>query len=130
MFDYIYYRLYLLYLKKEKGISPISTSAMYLSFIQLLVIYSIVMIVNITMHGDLFKDLTDLNKNFLKIGIVIFALILDLFNYFYYKKRCKALIMRFKNHPLNKKFKVWMLYVVCTGLFLFPFLYRAILKML
>ena len=87
MFDYIYYRLYLLYLKKEKGISPISTSAMYLSFIQLLVIYSIVMIVNITMHGDLFKDLTDLNKNFLKIGIVIFALILDLFNYFYYKKR-------------------------------------------
>lgn len=130
MFDYIFYRLYCFYRKKEKGIGPISTSVMYLSFLQLLIVFCIMMTVNITLQGALTKDLTDQFKNLLKIGIVAFILLLDLINYLIYKHRYKKLLEKFKNHPFNRRFKIWMLYILGAGLFTLPFLYMAILKML
>lgn len=129
MFNYIFYRLYIFYDKKEKGSTPISTAAMYLSFLQILVIFFLYMVINISLEGKIaIKELL-INSNYLKIGIVVAALLLDVFNYIIYKRKHKALIQRYRNHPLNKRFKVWMLYFVGAGLFLLPFLYRAILKM-
>ena len=130
MFDYIFYRLYSFYDKKEKGSTPISTAAMYLSFLQILMVFFLYMIVNITLNGKVALKELPINDAYLKIGIVVFALFLDMFNYIIYKRKHKTLVEKFKNHPLNKKFKVWMLYILGAGLFLLPFLYRAILKML
>ncbi len=129
MFDYIFFRLFSFYDKKEKGITPISTAAMYLSFLQILIVFFIYMVVNIFLNGKVaFKELS-INNNYLKIGIMVAALLLNVFNYIIYKRKHKVLISRYRNHPLNKKFKIWMLYIVGAGLFLLPFLYRSVLKM-
>lgn len=130
MFDYIFYRLYSFYDKKEKGVTPISTAAMYLSFLQILMVFFLYMVVNISLNGKIALKELPINDTYLKIGLVVFALLLDVFNYVIYKRKHKALIGKFRNHPLNKKFKVWMLYIVGAGLFLLPFLYRAVLEML
>jgi hypothetical protein len=129
MFDYIFYRLYTFYDKKEKGSTPISTAAMYLSFLQILIVFFLYMIFNITLNGKIALKEIPINGTYLKIGIVVLALSLDVFNYIIYKRKHKTLVDKFRNHPLNKKFKVWMLYILGAGLFLLPFLYRAILKM-
>lgn len=129
MFNYVFYRLYVYYDKKEKGSTTISTAAMYLSFLQILVVFFFYMVINISLGGRIaIKELL-VSSNYLKIGIAVAALLLDVFNYIIYKRKHKVLIERYRNHPLNKKFKVWMLYFVGAGLFLLPFLYRAILKM-
>lgn len=130
MFDYIFYRLYSFYDKKEKGVAPISTAAMYLSFLQILMVFFFYMVVNISLNGRIALNELPINDTYLKIGIIVFALLLDVFNYVIYKRKHKALIGEFRNHPLNKRFKVWMLYIVGAGLFLLPFLYREVLKML
>lgn len=123
MFDYIFYRLYSFYDKKEKGVTPISTAVMYLSFLQILIVFFFYMVVNISLNARIALKELPVNDTYLKIGIVVF-------NYVIYKRKHKALIGKFRNHPLNKKFKVWMLYIIGAGLFLLPFLYREVLKML
>lgn len=129
MFDYIFYRLFSFYNKKEKGSTPISTAAMFLSFLQILIAYFFYMIVSITLNGKIALEKLPINGAYLKIGIVVFALFLDLYNYIIYKRKYKTLVDKYRNHPWNKKFKIWMLYFLGAGLFLLPFLYKAILKM-
>lgn len=129
MFDYIFYRLYSFYYKKEKGSTPISTAAMYLSFLQILMGFFLYMILNITLNGKIALKELPINGSYLKIGIVVFGLLLDVFNYIIYKRKYKTLVDKFRNHPLNNRLKVWMLYILGAGLFLLPFLYRAILQM-
>ena len=69
-----------------------------------------------------------MNINYFKIGIVAAALVLDIFNYMIYKRKYKVLISRYRNHPLNKKFKIWMLHVVGAGLFYYLFYTEVYLK--
>jgi hypothetical protein len=66
-------------------------------------------------------------KNNIKIALVILALFCDGVNYFYYRKRYKMLIEKYKNHHLNNTFKVWYLYFVAAGLLVFPFILHRIL---
>ncbi len=127
MFDYIFYRLYSYYDKKEKGSTPVSTAAMYLSFLQILMIFSIYMIADITLDGKVGIWKLPINEIYLKIGIVVFAILVDLLNFLKYKKQHKTLVSKFRNHPLNAKFKVWMLYFIGAGLLILPFLYKEIL---
>jgi len=130
MFDYIFYRLYIFYNKKEKGVAPISTAVLYLSVLQILMAFFIYMIVNISLRGKINSNELFIDSTYLKIVFVVFALLLNLFNYSIYKRKYKILINRFRSHPMNKRLKVWMLYILGTGLFLLPFLYSAILKIL
>jgi len=92
-------------------------------------IFSLYMLVNISLKGKIALKELPMDGAYLKLGFVVFALLLNLFNYIIYKRKHKTLVEKFRNHPLNKKFKVWMLYILGAGLFLLPFLYRAILKM-
>lgn len=128
MFDYIFYRLYSIYDKKEKNSTPISTAAMYLSFLQILIMFFLYMILNISLHGKIALKELAINGIYLKIVLVVLALFLDMFNYIIYKRKHKTLVVKYRNHPLNKKFKLWMLYILGAGLMLLPFLYAAILK--
>ena len=129
MFDYIFYRLYSFYDKKEKGSTPISTAALYLSVLQILMVFFLYMLVNISLKGKIALKELPIDGAYLKLGFVVFALLLNLFNYIIYKRKHKVLIDRFRSHPMNRRFKVWMLYILGASLFLLPFLYRAILKM-
>lgn len=130
MFDYLFYRIYSFYSKKEKGGTPISTAAMYLSFLQILMVFFVYMIINISLSGKISISTLSNNEYLLKFGIVVFALLLDVFNYVIYKRKHKALVWKFRNHPLNKKLKLWMLFIIGAGLFLLPLLYRELLKMI
>ncbi len=130
MFDYIFYRLYDFYNRKEHGVTPIATAALYLSVLQFLMVFCICMIVTISISSVKGDFVLPINKNYLMIGSVVAALLLDIYNYKKYKQKCNTLIYRYKNHKLNKKFKVWMLYFIGAGLFVFPILYKSILKIL
>jgi len=128
MFDYIFYRLYCFYYKNEKGRTPVSTAVLYLSVLQILILFFLYMLINISLKGKISLKELQIDGAYLKLGFVVFALLLNLLNYINYKRKYKTLVEKFKNHPLNKKLKLWMLYIIGAGLFLFPFLYSAILK--
>lgn len=130
MFEYIFYRLYDFYNRKEHGSTPIATAALYLSVLQFLMGYCICMIVTISISSVTKNFVIPINKNYLMIGCVIAALLLDMYNYKKYKQKYKNLINKYKNHKFNKKFKVWMLYFIGAGLFFFPILYKSFLKIL
>ena len=121
--NYIFYRLYKHYNKEN----PVFTSAIYISALEIMIIYFIFMMYNaVFYHKSLLgKDL------FLKLGInqadgkiyaILFYVILQLANYLYYKNRVKGYETRFANHPMNKWFKLWMLYFIGLFLFFFPIL--------
>lgn len=128
MFDYIFYRLYIFYNEKENGVTPISTAALYLSVLQILMVFCIYMIINISLHGKISLKEIPINSNYLKIGVVVAALILEAVNYIIYKRRYRVLIRKYRDHSLNRKITMWMIYVFGVMLFLLPFLYRIILN--
>jgi len=125
MFDYIFYTLYKYYNEKEKGQSPIHTASMYVSFMQLLMIYFLFMMIDVFINLNYLRR--SLNISDTSGYMFIVGLLLSLFtiNYFRYKRKIRALESRFKNHPLNKKFKVWMIILIMAGLFILPPILRA-----
>lgn len=64
----------------------------------------------------------NINQSVGKLFAAIFCIILGVVNYFYYKNRVKTYETRFANHPMNKWFKLWMLYFIGLFLFFFPIL--------
>ena len=64
----------------------------------------------------------NIDNNEGKLYTVVFCVILGLINYLYYKDRVKTYDAKFSNHPMNKWFKLWMLYIVGLFLFFFPIL--------
>ena len=121
--NFIFYRLYKHYNKEY----PIFTAAIYISALEILMIYFIFMMFNaVFFHENLLGK-----EMFLKYGIsqsagklyaVIFYVLLHLSNYLYYRNRVKSYDTRFANHPMNKWFKLWMLYFIGLFLFFFPIL--------
>jgi hypothetical protein len=124
-FDYIFYRLYIVYNKKES--TPLVSAVTAILILQICIAFFIIMITDFSTNYIIRSYLQQFNKLNLKVGIVITCLLLDILNYFYYKKRLKILLRKYNHHPWNKKFKVWMLYFVGAGLLILPFLYRAAL---
>ncbi len=130
MFDYIFYRLYVFYNKKEKGISPISTATIYLTFFQALIVFFIYMMINFSLNQGISTDKFQINKTYFKISITIVAILIQTLNYFYYKKKLDKIKLRYQSSSVNKKFKLWMFVVLCLGLFTLPFIYKVILDKL
>lgn len=130
MFDYIFYRLYTFYKKKEKNNSPVYTAALYLSIMQILLFFSIFMTINVLFQGKLLLKNLPIERSLLKILGVSLMISLNIFNYFLYKKKINKLILQFKNHSLNNSLKMWMLIFIGVGLFLIPFLLREMLKII
>jgi hypothetical protein len=87
-------------------------------------------VIDETYYDPFRKFMRQFPKNNIKIAAVVLVLLWDAINYFYYKKRYKMLIKKYKHHPLNSTFKVWYLYFVGAGLFFFPFILYKILTLL
>jgi magnesium-transporting ATPase (P-type) len=131
VFDYIFYRLNRLYSKKEKDGTPIFNSSMYVTFLQWLTLYSLVMTLQI-ITNEFFRDLgfTHQQKKLIKAALVLVFTIWTIANYFRYKKKLKnkSLQNTFDGHPINKLISPWMFYVFAAILFTFPILVSMALR--
>lgn len=121
--NYIFYRLHKHY-KKE---NPIFTAAIYISTLEIAMIFFVFMMYNAIFNHKrmLAKELFlryDISQDEGKLYAIVFCIVLQLANYLYYKNRVKTYDAKFSNHPMNKWFKLWMLYIVGLFLFFFPIL--------
>lgn len=121
--NYIFYRLYKHYTKEF----PVFTASIYISALEIGLIYFAFMMYNAIFYPKkiLAQEIIykyGINQNEGKLYVVIFCIILHLANYFYYRNRITLYESKFSNYPLNKWFKLWMLYLIGLFLFLFPIL--------
>jgi hypothetical protein len=130
IFDYAFYSLYTLYLRKEKkGSNYIYNTTLAISILQLLMFFGIAIISDslIDEHFS-FHEFLGVSE---KIGKVIFIFLLFVWNYLNYKsykKRLPKILKKYRNHPRNKWFRAWMLYFVALGFILIPIFIIKILK--
>lgn len=120
--NYIFYRLYKHYNKEN----PIFTAAIYITMFEILIIYFVFMMFNAVFYPERrFGEELSLKYHVHDNG-KLFALtlyfILHLINYLIYRKKVEQYEIRFANHPMNKWFKLWMLYFLGLFLFFFPIL--------
>ena len=116
-----------MYLKKEKGGSPAYSASIYLTFLQILLIFSIFMTLNVFLEGRILLKNLSIDETLIKALGVLFMIGLNTFNYLHYKEKADALKSKYKNHPLNKRFKIWMLYLVALSLLCFPFALKMLI---
>jgi hypothetical protein len=130
IFDYAFYSLYTLYLKKE-GVksNPISSANSAVIALKLSLLLGILFFYLSFTPKD-FNLLEYLGISGLKgkIIVVIIAFIWMHFSYKSYKKRLPEILKKYRNHPRNKWFRAWMLYFVALGFVLIPILIIKILK--
>ena len=127
IFDYIFYRLHQLYKVKEKKGSPIYTASLYLSIIQILLLFFVFMTINVMFNGKFLLKHLPLDRTFVKVIGIGLMMALNVFNFFRYKRKVHELRKKFRIHPLNQVFKVWMLYFIGVGLIIIPFFLKKIL---
>jgi hypothetical protein len=130
MFDYIYYRLYKVYKEKEHDTIGYA-AALYLSLIQFLTLASILIMLDMIFSKFLHNWLNEIGRTTAIVGVISFQIILLAFNFFYYKKNRQKVIDKYKNHPANKWFRPWMLYIfMLIILFVLPFLCWQVLRLI
>ncbi len=129
--DYIFYRIYDFYFRKEKDLNPLLTTSGYLSFLQFLMIYCIFMLYAIILE-DKFNVINWIisDKVLGKVLVISIFVALEIFNYLRYRKKEKRNILqkRFKRHPLNKVIKPWMFLLLGALLFGLPILVHYLIK--
>lgn len=130
MFDYLFYRLHAYFKRSEKQNGPISFAALNLTFIQLLLVYLVYTTTAVFTDNRYSILALGLEKSVLQAIFIVVFLGVDLLNYFKYKRLVMVLEARYRNHPLNKKLKLWMIMLLCWGIIFFPFGLKAILRAL
>lgn len=128
MFDYLFYRLFVFYKTREPKSGPIFTASLYFSFFQFLLIYLAFMLVAIFTNGEITINNIGLSKREIKAFGLMVLIGLPSWNYVRYKSRAAALELKYRNHPLNKKLKLWMIMLLCWGIIFFPFGLKAVLR--
>lgn len=125
MFEYFYYRLYIMYKKKEKGIS-IFSATMAISMIHICILFSLVVTIKLTFNGFLSEQLEylkSIDRNNLKFAIVIITFLLLGFEYLYFRIRHQKIIAKYSKHSANKWFDPWMMYLFVAIILVIPFFY-------
>jgi hypothetical protein len=132
IFDYLFYRLYSFYSTKDKKGSPLFTSILYLSFVQIIFIYLVIAIYFVTTK-DYLNILNWLrqNKGLSKVALVIILLLLEIVNYVRYGNREKRdkVIGIYKSNKLNQSLRVWFLIPIVAFLIFLPFLLSRVIKL-
>jgi|ERR1035437_1396733 hypothetical protein len=116
--DYIFYRIYLYYKKKED--SPIFTGILFLLILRACVLFFIVSIINILTGGFLSNHNPDLKKEYFYTvyGIVLFVfLVLDILRYSKTAK-IKEFEIKYHNRKANYIIKTWMIFIIPILLFI------------
>ena len=129
MFDFIFYRLYLFYEKREKGGDSVWTASLYVTMLQFLMIYSLVIFIDIFTNKVLLDTILDGNK---MIAIVISLAVivsLFLFNRNRYRRKHDFIVSKCKKYPANRWFKIWMIAALMMLLLLSPILWNELHKL-
>lgn len=115
-FDYIFYRIYSYYVKKNDDI-PIVHSLGFLFIFQVVIVaVSFAIVDKITnssfTSSDVVKSRSYISLGFIYSLVLIFDLIRYLKNKYYL-----ILIEKFENNPLNKKIQTWIIFLQPIFLF-------------
>jgi len=132
IFDYIFYRFHNLYTSKEKDGSAVFTAALYLSFLEFLILYSSFVTFQV-LTNDSFSTREFLQdyKPYSKYGLLLIIILLEIFNYLNYRKKEKRELLQkqFNRHPLNKAMQPWMFLLFGAFLFGLPILIDYLIKL-
>lgn len=134
MFDYLFYRFYDIYKRKEGDTSAFSATAA-ISFIQILIISSIILsisfITNIILSVNFLTPMAlAIGETLSKFIIVLLSSLLFICNYLKYRKSLDKIISRHSKSRLNRKLKMWIIFLIMPAAMIFPFALRYILKLL
>jgi hypothetical protein len=129
--DYLFYRLCNFYDKKERHGTPVFTAALYLSFLELLFLYSVIVTFQVVTNDSFgIREFLQEYKPYSIYGILLILVLFEVFNYLKYRKKEKqeSLKKRFKNHFLNRIIKPWMFLILGAFLFALPILIHYLIK--
>jgi ABC-type Fe3+ transport system permease subunit len=120
--DYIFYRIYLYYKKKEE--IPVFTGIMFLQVMNISLIVLSLGIFNVFTDGLLTNKNENLSIKLLYIVYAIVLMLLLVFDAFRYgrKKSIKELEQKFQHSKLNKKMKLWQIFMIPIAIWIFWFL--------
>lgn len=118
--DYIFYRIYTYY--KKKDYIPVGMSINFLFVVEVALYFFFGTIFNL-LTGGLFSSQGMKKETFMMISIFIFILFY-VFNVYRYVKRGKieSIIKQFENSPLNQKIKTWQLFIIPILIIVFSIL--------
>lgn len=130
MFDFIFYRLYLFYEKREKGGDSIWTASFYVTLLQFLMMYSIVIFIDIFTNKVLLSIVLHGNKTF-AIIISLATLVSLLFvNLYHYRRKLDLITKRYKNKYTTRWFKIWMVAALMMFFLISPILWNELHKLI
>ena len=129
-FDYAFYSLYNLYLKKEKkGSNLIINTTLGITGLQMCLFLGLAILgISFTPQNFSIFEYLGISDYVGKGVFVAFGFIWIMISYKSYKKRLSEIQKKYRNHPRNKWFRAWMLYFVALGFVLIPILIVKILK--
>jgi len=129
-FDYAFFSLYNLYLKKEgKENNTILNTTFVVNTLKLFMLLGfVIFFLHFTPKNFSLSEFLGINSNIGKFIFVSFISLWTYFSYKSYKKRLPEILKKYRNHPRNKWFRAWMLYFVALGFVLIPILIIKILK--
>lgn len=108
--DYIFYRIYLFY--KKRDYIPINMGINFLFVVKLSLFFLIATVFNLLTGGYLSAKYLEKNTFWvIFLGILLPIFIIDLIRYFK-KGKVQSIIKKYENSPLNKKIKTWQIFII------------------
>ena len=129
MFDFVFYRLYLFYERREKGRDSVWTASLYVTLLQFLMMYSIVIFIDIFTDKALLFYVLHGNKTLAIIISLVTMVSLLLVNLYHYRHKYNAIVKKCKNKAANKWFKIWMIAALMMVLLASPVLWNELYKL-
>lgn len=126
MFKYLYYRYYQHYIKgKESDKTARFSASIALAMTQFFLILCILLTIELFVNTSGFREKYSriIAPLFLAIGCILI-----IFNYKWYGNKTESLKERYKNSPINKWLKMWMIIVLNFMLLLFPFILGSLIR--
>ncbi len=114
--SYLFYRIYTFYKKRDS--SSLMMAIQYIVFLQSVVLFAIVEIIDIIACESIYDFLKRYNR-YSTFYIFVLGILLIAFNLFKYNKYyINKIEKRYQDHWLNDKIKLWMIFCLIPAIFL------------
>lgn len=124
--DYIFYRIYLYYKKKDD--LPVLTGILFLQVLKVSILFLIGSVFNILTHGFISTQNILKDKYWLTVGIVLISLfIIDTVRYGRKKVR-NEIESKFIFNRNNKKIKLWQIFILPIIVIILSFTIIVVLR--
>lgn len=116
--------------KREKGSDTIWTAAFYVTILQFLILYSVVIFIDIFTNKVFLDSLLGGNKAIAIIVSLMVIVSLFLFNRNRYRRKHNNIVSKYEKHPSNRWLKIWMVAALMMLLLLSPILWNELHKLI